>query len=273
MPSCGGRRARRPAPLSVNKILLPFCMLYVSLVFMNVALPITASADTAATDPSPGREICGLISDEAEQARTARHLVMLQELAEIGMNLARAVGQQAATADPGEAALQFGRIARAVRQTLALEAKLAEEYRTLTQQSAAERAAQAQRAAEAAQQRLARRRDKVKHVTERLVREREDRPTIARLNEVLSDLDERLKDIDDTEFGDRPIGAIIAGICRDLDIEPDWDRWATHRWAVEEAQTNAPGSPYAVWSDTAAAEDQTLPADGPSVCTSGSDPP
>jgi hypothetical protein len=62
--------------------------------------------------------------------RAERHGRVLQELTELGMNLARAVSAEATVADPAKAnelALAFSRIARAVRQTLALEAKLAEE--------------------------------------------------------------------------------------------------------------------------------------------------
>ncbi len=80
--------------------------------------------------------------EEPAAERTARHLAMLRELAEIGMALARALGQQALAAlappaaetpepapaptppsriDPG---LAFARIARVVRQIIALEARI-----------------------------------------------------------------------------------------------------------------------------------------------------
>ncbi|HEX4260480.1 MAG TPA: hypothetical protein VHY76_05220 [Acetobacteraceae bacterium] len=84
------------------------------------------------------------IPPDPEQAeRTARHLAMLRELSEIGMALARAIGEQALAAletpspsdpqavptapapnrtDPG---LAFARVARAVRQCIALEARIA----------------------------------------------------------------------------------------------------------------------------------------------------
>jgi hypothetical protein len=75
-----------------------------------------ATAEPVSADPS---------SDRAE-----RRLRILQELAEIGMDLARAVRTRAlalaAKADPAAAVdlgLSFSRIARAVRQTVALEAK------------------------------------------------------------------------------------------------------------------------------------------------------
>src|SRR5260370_7024883 len=95
---------------------------------------------------------------------------MLAELAEIGMDLARAVRRQALDhaeseqADApqvdapdriggGDLALVFSRIARAARQTVALEAKLAEDRRAPHQ---SEEPAQAQRAATLARHRNAR---------------------------------------------------------------------------------------------------------------------
>jgi hypothetical protein len=86
---------------------------------------------TAAVPPSgPSQDApkvcaCGEAGTLGEQ-----RLRMLRELAEIGMRLARGVEQQAQDADAadrpsgGDLGLVFSRIARAVRQTLALEAKL-----------------------------------------------------------------------------------------------------------------------------------------------------
>ena len=42
----------------------------------------------------------------------------------------------------------------------------------------------------------------------------------------------------------RPIGGMIARVCRTLGLTPDWTRWADTPWAVEEAETIAKGSPY-----------------------------
>jgi hypothetical protein len=84
-------------------------------------------------------------AQELPEARTVRHLAMLRELAEIGMALARAVGEQAlqelapqagpleapqaarpaTTPSRAEPATTFARLARAVRQTIALEARIA----------------------------------------------------------------------------------------------------------------------------------------------------
>ncbi len=47
------------------------------------------------------------------------------------------------------------------------------------------------------------------------------------------------------DYLERPIGAVIATICEDFDIKPDWSLWADQDWAIAEARTAAPGSPYA----------------------------
>ncbi|HWK45846.1 MAG TPA: hypothetical protein VNT30_14085, partial [Stellaceae bacterium] len=97
-----------------------------------------ASCDAAPNGPSPERmEGCARASERSE--RTERHLRMLQRLAEIGMELAEAVGRQAleqakAASEPAgtpqkagpDLGLVFTRLSRAVRQTVALEARIAE---------------------------------------------------------------------------------------------------------------------------------------------------
>ena len=61
----------------------------------------------------------------------------------------------------------------------------------------------------------------------------------------LDHLDERLLDEDEiVSFGTLPIGASIARICASLGLTPDWSLWEDEDWAIEEAETDAPGSPY-----------------------------
>ena len=154
--------------------------------------------------------------------RAERHLRMLAELAEIGMELARQVGRQAldggaeVDGDPG---LKFARIARAVRQTVALEARLDSEARALEQQGAAARASR-----EAAQRaRVQQQKMRVKRLVEEAISGatgREADPDDA--ESLRLDLDERLEDPDiEAELGWRPIGVIFAGICQDLGIKAD----------------------------------------------------
>ena len=112
--------------------------------FMDIEQEHAASAHTASTDPCGAREeTCACCSDaetaDADALRTERHLDMLQELARMGMDLARAVHKQgvapAESVEPvsepaaAEAALAFSRIAKTVRQCLALEARVADQQR------------------------------------------------------------------------------------------------------------------------------------------------
>ncbi|HEY2661059.1 MAG TPA: hypothetical protein VGI79_15160 [Caulobacteraceae bacterium] len=57
---------------------------------------------------------------------------------------------------------------------------------------------------------------------------------------------ERLDDApDEDDFYDQPISAMIARICGDLGLTPDWSLWRNEDWAVEEADTRPRGPPYA----------------------------
>lgn len=101
--------------------------------------------------------------DAAALERAERQGRVLAELGAIGMDLARALRDRVVGAadggwEPAEAAMAFSRLSRAVRLTLALETRLAEEHRTRAEAAAAEQAAQAARALEA---RIKARRDRL----------------------------------------------------------------------------------------------------------------
>jgi hypothetical protein len=164
-------------------------------------------------------------------ARTERHLRTLAELAEIGMDLAREVRRQAldetADAPPaGELALTFSRIARAVRQTVALEAKLAEP----PQPGQAERPP----LGVSDRWRSARRKRQVKQIVGQIIEAVTD--TDFQADRLFAERDERLDDGDDedADFAERPIGELVARICRDLGVTPDWSLLEDEDWAIEE---------------------------------------
>ena len=183
--------------------------------------------------------------------RTERQLAMLQELAEIGMDLARAVRREARAEPQGDLKdraparsaadfdLALSRIARAVRQTLALEAKLAADHRAGRQQgldAARKVETQAVRAG---------RRALVRQVTAEAIEvgiKPEGR------TRWLADMDLRLERYDHETREDldrKPVGALVAEICRALGVKVDWSLWEDQDWARDEAETKAPGSPYA----------------------------
>jgi hypothetical protein len=150
-----------------------------------------------------------------EEARTERHLRLLAELAELGMTLARTIVAQA---EEG-AELAFARIARAVRQTLALEAKLAEGGQLRRERQAREH--QYQREA------------KVRRMVEKAIEADADDSDI---DDLLYDLNERLADLDDTDFTHRPLIEVVASICQDLGVTFD-----PHQWQDEPPQPRHPG--------------------------------
>ena len=201
--------------------------------------------------------------DEAA-ARTGRHLRMLEELAGIGMRLARDVERRAlaeeprrdalpdpalvhsATADGARAdfGLMFARIARAVRQTVALEARLAADAEARATVGAA---ALANRAA-AEQKRSRQLKDRVRRLAEAAISAEAEGHEAENLR---YDLEERLEDPSiEAELGWRPIGVIFAGICRDLGIAADLSRFTDAELGFDTAAMGArPGADGGVEAD------------------------
>jgi hypothetical protein len=171
---------------------------------------------------------------------------MLQELAEIGMRLARTVDRHAsapATTEDQAAtlALVFSRVARAVRQTVALEVRLAEDHRTREKQSDAERAIVAE------QERIRGKKRAVKRIVEQAIEREANGALVAEAMRI--DLYERLEDADDAMFGDRPIGVTIARICDDLNLPFDPSLWQGLNDAGEDAEAKSTDTSAVVVSD------------------------
>ena len=219
--------------------------------------------DLATDDPSMDRP-CAAMSDDWD-------LAMLRELAEMSMTLARAVTENALrrlSAEPeaanddevlppayqGDPVLAQGRAARSVRLTLGLYAKIKRE------RAMALRAAEAgadpeldpehEGAVEELQQRIGRmleghidsHADGVRQAMEETIAEAADGPEhdrmIGRTRDYLLEAEAELN------FLERPVGAMIAELCAELGLSPNWNRWAKREWAVEEAKQQRAGSPY-----------------------------
>ncbi|WP_225768638.1 hypothetical protein [Inquilinus sp. Marseille-Q2685] len=204
---------------------------------MNMAQPDTAADE--ARDP--------------DRERNERHGRMLARLGELALGLAEAVQGQAVVAarrPPEDDAadrtrglgLVFARLSYEVRQTVALEARLAAD----SQKTAAERDTAA------AQDRWRRRRNLVRRILKEAIEAEEAAEAEAceldvaeqdRRDDLLHELDRRLQDEAAEDIGDLPVGEVVARFCRELDIAPDWSRWQAETWAVEES--GHPQSPYA----------------------------
>ena len=164
--------------------------------------------------------------DDPDEVMAARHSRMLAELADIAMQLARAAGRKALVqvemdetqADPrgdggqGDAGLAFTRIARCVRQTLALEARLVQARRARADGVGGLPAfwRPPEGAVEALHERLAR-------IMADDDEEDEASGDPSDREDLLVDLHERLNDKDGAGLACRPTGDRGAGVRRDLD--------------------------------------------------------
>ena len=138
-----------------------------------------------------------MVAASAAVARGERHLRMLARLAEIHMEIAETIAQNAkiAVADgksQGDPAGSFDKIARAVRRTVALEAKLADQVNT-GRADLAEKRVQARATHKA------------------------ERPELA---EMLDDATDRLVERDEfKDYLDRPVGETVARLCAALGFD------------------------------------------------------
>jgi hypothetical protein len=176
--------------------------IYVLVLFMDGMSP-----------PSHAKELPSPNPEAAE--RRARHLRILAELADIGMELVQQVRLQALEEDaPGGAdpVLAFTRLAKAVRQTVALEARVAAGGFDSVQP-----VSRASRSDPAARSRARQVKERVRRsVEEAIAFEAEGDDT----EDLLRDLHERLDDpAFEDEFDGQPIGIIVASICAALGVQ------------------------------------------------------
>jgi hypothetical protein len=213
---------------------------------MNTWSPTLADALPASADP--GVEAC-----DDPRPLIERQLWVLERLAEAGLNIALGLEREALAASPppgapddrteaqraataatlGDLALAYSRASRSVRLCIALQTRLITE---------AEDAAKAARK-DAVTDAILDSPDRspcIQRIVRRIARaEHDDDVTVDWL---VRQAGERMADSD--RFGDimrLPISEIIAGICRDLNLSPDWSQLAQEAWAVKELATAAPG--------------------------------
>ena len=224
----------------------------------------------------------------------ARQRRMLRRLAEIGMEMAEAMAEEAAVrlaavravgakveageaplsalAAPGpDVSLAMTRLTRAVRLTLAMEKRLAEAPDPVAD---ARRAAEAERAEREKHERIRRYFTRegnlglVRDAVETLIETEAPQDQVERLVQALS---ERLEDPPDEEdFAELTTGELVARVCADLGLTPDWSLWEEEDWAIDEAERRLRGSPYAARERQRAREERGVEATG---WAGGYDPP
>lgn len=202
---------------------------------------------------------------DLDVSRAESRLRALEELREIGMELARslrdrvvagaaadAAGTSDAAApagkgpakelDPAEA---FWRLSRAIRLTIALEASSDEALRDLRAGVAKVREEKRAKAAEAAHAAAVEARDERQLRLRSLVgmaaeRQITDPKMLERLDQ---DVDERLADSEPYWIDPaRPLRDIVEHVCQCFGITPDWSRWNGEDW-IEDDQPPWPWEP------------------------------
>jgi hypothetical protein len=215
--------------------------------------------------------------DGWERALLDRQLEALGRLADMGMAMAAAIERRVTAAEPGadavldgadlsRAAMDFARVSRAVRMTFALQSRLIADFKGASEARPARSANSNEWFSDFD--------GRPDIVDNDVVRKRQLKGIVKQLGEAASldgeaverlvrEADERLED-DRFYRGltERPMGEMVALVCKDLGIEPDWELLSDIYWAKEEIDRPRPGSPYAGWKARQAAG--TAPALVPS---------
>jgi hypothetical protein len=216
-----------------------------------VSSPSPSSALPSGATPDPRA---------AEIQRAERQLLMLDRMAELGMELAEAVQRRAVAEasapvtvtteparplnrEPGEI---FVRVTRAVRLTLAMQMSLQKTIRTLREAPAAEATPAAGGPADYDNDRGTAwvpgywrkhhsetndgsRKDLVRDLVWDVANH--DIDDIFKAQRTLSELHERLKETETyDEFLFQPLRETVEAVCADLGLTPDWSRWTGDGW-------------------------------------------
>jgi hypothetical protein len=176
--------------------------------------------------------------------RAERRLRLLEEIADIGMELIRAL-RPSAEADETSASdgvpakrrdpvHQYASLSRSLRLTFALEARtdeaLAELKADLSHTRQRERRVAAWSATAASDERCANRRDQVRRSLREAAESEAESPE--QLDDFLLAIEQRLAE--DPAYADleaRPLREIVERLCHDIHLYPNWTRWTGAGWS------------------------------------------
>jgi hypothetical protein len=197
--------------------------------------------------------ICSVMAEQPTPSETTaqadawrpamvRQIEMLGEMAEAGFDMVMAMRRLAVatmdapapTMDVEALGLAFSRVSRAVRMTLALQAKAIEDIRAFDR-------GDAPKAKPAASPADVRRR-RVKGVVDRAILAEHG---AGREFEQMSRFAERLLEDEDLcdDILSKPMSELVDMICRDLGLKPDWTLFAEETWAQREVDSGEVGKP------------------------------
>jgi hypothetical protein len=197
------------------------------------------------TTPSPKIAAPGIGSVEWAEPIFARQVAVLGQLAEKGLEMALDIAEEAKADDASETCVaRYAKAARAVRVSLMLQSKLIHDF-----QAAQRKQAEADRMAAiggkfSRTEQVEARKARLGRIVERVAGP--EREGTYELERQFGEAAERL-DQDDL-YGDiltRPVSELVAIICQDLGLDPDWPRLAEELWAREEIASGDPGWPLA----------------------------
>jgi hypothetical protein len=180
------------------------------------------------------------------RAMLEQQLALLGRLAEAGLEIAVALERQAKGETQidvarGDIALAYARTARAVRMTIALQSKLIADFNAFGMDEVRARSQEALCAQRGRQELDKTRKPAVAHILARVIAAEIDNPETG--ERLCREATEHLAD--PTLVGDlnRPFSEIVADICRDLGLSPDWAVLSQEAWAREEVQSGRAGTP------------------------------
>ena len=178
----------------------------------------------------------------------------LRDLAQIGLDIAASLRDQAAQGCDDDVMKRFDKIARSVRMTIALQGKLArddaaearkaEEHgagitQALDEKAQAARLIKLQNQKAQTDEIAAHRRVSVDWAVSDMIKA--TRPVNER-EDLLHRLERHLEDESESDFFEKPVSIYVEEICELLGVKPDWSLWRNKAWAFNEA--DLPGSPY-----------------------------
>jgi hypothetical protein len=179
---------------------------------------------------------------DAASPLLARQLAQLDRLAEAGVEMAEALASQAKGSGPevveGDVALAYARVSRAVRMAVMLQSRLRDGART----EATADTARADNRPDLENMRKTR----VQRIVARVFDDAHPEADQEQFEHIGADARERLDD--DDLYGDvlsRPISELVAQVCHDLGLEPDWASLAHEPWAQREIESGEVGRPLA----------------------------
>ena len=170
--------------------------------------------------------------------RAAWRADVLKELVEAGMDMVREM-RGAVSADGPDMSLRFGRVAKAVRMSLALDARLSDEAGVAAEERV--KACKADRAARIRDRKLDVH-NAVRSCIEMDVAEGEQRRGMLP-DDLAQEIDH--DDLLEEDYLTKSVSEIVAMICEHLDVPAYFNVFRFEDWAKEELSTRPPGSAFA----------------------------